>query len=470
MSNRGRERKALKDRRWGGKAPPEPIYVCRSHVPLPSNEVSTFGEDANQIATALGHLDEQMARLEKRRPTSVARPSSGARACTDPKFFRSQAKTILASKRCLQAGMWRANARRRFSSRVSVHAILTGSYKFDVLKKLNEKVTVRHIQKADGTGHRKLWDFGPVARGAQDLTTSILRMTYTPRDFQFDDLGAGAKVQSAMDLVAEGFVWFAEVDIIDFFPSFERSALEEALSVLPKEAVAQIVVAYSAMLVTPKGSSIPSLSPKARPGIPLGSSASVEVAKWCVATMPAFELGNVVLINHVDNFYLFARDFKSLEAATKTLRSAIQGCPGGHFEGKLKQEGSVSDGFNMLGCDLLVEDGHVVAEPTDANLKKLRKKFGDLRGQVAEAFALAEHTGQKLERFLAVVDFAQMENFAKAWASAFSICADGFCWNMITEEHRVMINVLKETHALQEEEMRIARRYLSAVNLDRYWF
>ncbi len=82
----------------------------------------------------------------------------------------------MSSKRCLQAAMWQANSKRRYISRVSMHAILAGSYQYDVLAKLDEKVTVHKVPKSDGTGVRDIFDFGPVARGAQKLTASILRI------------------------------------------------------------------------------------------------------------------------------------------------------------------------------------------------------------------------------------------------------------------------------------------------------
>ena len=60
-------------------------------------------------------------------------------------------------------------------------------------------------------------DFGLVARGAQLMVTELLRLTYTPRPFQYGVHGGAGTCTDAvikiMNLTEEGYCHVAELDI-----------------------------------------------------------------------------------------------------------------------------------------------------------------------------------------------------------------------------------------------------------------
>ena len=415
-------------------APIEYLKILGCYVPICFEDVAENLKSIGHIAKAKKHADKKLKATKE--ALALTTVSSGpelalslppfAPKCTGSAKFKKRTNIYYSSKLCLQAAMFEANRRRRLHNRISPHQLIQLSHQYDVLKELNETVTIHKVKKSDGSGFRLLHDFGPVARGAQLMVIDMLAMTYTPKPFQYSNLGSGQKVELALDLIAnQGYGWFCEVDIVKFFESYELKTLVEALP-LPKEVVTQIVGAHSATWVYPLGTKYPPLSPKAHPGIPQGSSASNEVARWSVAQLAMPELGNVVLINHVDNFYLLATNFKSLEDASKALRAAIGGCPGGSFEGKIKQLTSITDGFCMLGCWLFDENGKVIALPTNANLKNFETRFNNEYLQVKASLEIAKLSNKAEHRLQGTLSFVQLGYFVEAWINAFSFCETHF--------------------------------------------
>ena len=418
-----------------------------------------------------GKIHRRQLRRADKALENIGPGLSGARACTSNRKFKKIAKTILSSKTCLQGAMYEADKKRSVRGRVGSRRLISKSYGYDVLRDLSEPVTVQSIPKSDGSGFRDIWDFGPVARGAQRMAADLLSMTYEKREFQYWKAGAGQKVQMAMSLIEQGYVYCGEIDIVKFYDSFECQALIDRVP-LPKEAVTQILVASNAVPVPPSGAIGPIGSiahpPTACPGIPQGSVASVEVAAWSVALMPEFDLGDVVLVNHIDNFYFFARDFKSLTAASKTLGSAIRGCPGGHFVGKVKQLCSFDrNGYGMLGCWISKIDGKVVADPMEKNVKILRWKFARKRSRTRARLFEARKAKNKLLRRWAVVEFVELEAYAKAWLAAFKFCRP-ITLGMIEAHLSYDINILRQKFQITDEEVKVARRFISDVRVDIY--
>lgn len=301
------------------------------------------------------------------------------------------------------------------------------------------------------------------------MVIDLLAMTYTPKPFQYANLGSGQKVEMALDLIiTKSYDWFCEIDIVKFFESYELKTLVEALP-LPKEVVTQIVGGHSAMRVYPSGTEYPPLSPKARSGIPQGSAASNEVASWSVAHLAMPLLGNVVLINHVDNFYLLAKDFKSLEVASKALRAAIPGCPGGPFTGKTKQLATVEDGFCMLGCWIFREDGNVTALPTEANLKKFSSRFRREFLQAVAKLEIAMVTGDAGQRFLGILCFVQLHDLVQAWLNAFSFCETQLM-KTIRSDRTAYLQQLRRKFGISEQEIKQVRRYASQIRIHTYGY
>lgn len=451
------------------------LKLLDQYMPVAPAEFDAMNADVAHLAKARKCRDEMLKSLKANFGVSDnPKHSLGAASTGNSKEFKlfaasefeKQAKTYLTSKLCLQAAMLEANGRRRVRDRLSPHALIKASHAFGVLKNLGETVTVHHIRKSNGKGYRRIEDFGPVARGAQLLAVDLLELIYNRRPFQCGNLGSGQKVEMALDLIRNhGFCWLAEYDIAKFYETIDLEKLAKALP-LPKEAVAQIVGAISAQRVYPTGTKAYPLSPKARPGIPQGSSASNEVAAWSVAHLPMPDLEDVVLINHVDNFYLLAKDFKSLDAASKTLGAAISGCPGGPFTAELRQFLNVDKHiFEMLGCCIYRDKKELVAFPCDTALTKYRRRLKREHGNALGQLNIAQASGNAAHRFDGVLDFVHLEAYLKAWLAAFKCCDDVYM-KPVRDSGIDYVESLRFKFGIADEEVKTARRYVSPISID----
>ena len=91
--------------------------------------------------------------------------------------------------------------------------------------------------------------------------------------------------------------------------------------------------------------------------------------------MPLEKLLGSVVVNHADNFFAVSVSSDDAADVSKALKSAIAVLPGGDFQSKDGTRSAVKDGFRMLGCWVsLSKTGHWEVEPTEANLKDLRKR------------------------------------------------------------------------------------------------
>lgn len=343
---------------------------------------------------------------------------------SNPQAFKKVAKTYLSSKRCLLAALLEDNGRQKIKYRLSLVELRELSTQYDVLKCLDEPATIKVVPKSSGFGSRQITAFGPAARAAQRMVTKLIRITYQPQRLQLTDLGSAQKVQRATKLIEEkGYSHVLEIDIKDFFPSFNEEDLVNALP-LPKEATRQIILAKSAKWQLKNGQTNPPhiLPP---PGIPQGSVSSNEVAHWCIAQMQMENLGGCEAINHVDNFFVLAPSQKHLEIASKALSSGIAGLPGGGFTGKVEQSGEVLEGFRMLGCWISVrKSGAIRIDPTETNLQKLTSRTQRLRQRVNALLTAANFEGDKKLRVEGLQEFLRLESLCDGWVGAFKFCGE----------------------------------------------
>ena len=320
--------------------------------------------------------------------------------------------------------MIEVNKRARIKNRLSLCKIIARSKVYSVLKNLHEPVIVRKIPKLSGFGTRIINDFGPVARASQRMVVKLLRMTYQSQGFQYHQLGSPQKIQWAMNLIKkEGYTHVQEVDIINYYPSFNLQELIARLP-LPKEAVEQIVVAKNAEWVTPSGDTYLPFNTKSVPGIPLGSASSSEIAVWCIAHLKMVKVNPLVIINHADNFFLFSKAVKPLAFASKALSLGIAKLPGGQFKLAIKQNTTVDKHFHMLGCWVSREKGKVSAWPSSKNLENLTIRYETYSKQVHTKLQKAEKKKDQYLRLEGLQNYLRLRNFITGWFNAFDFCND----------------------------------------------
>ncbi|WP_324752783.1 reverse transcriptase domain-containing protein [Roseovarius sp. Pro17] len=379
--------------------------------------------------------------------------------------FPAHAKTYLTSRRCQLVALFEDNARQPLKDRLSLEEMATLATTYKALSCLNEAAKIWTEPKLSG-GVRVICAFGPVARSYQRMVRTLLRMTYKPQDFQFTHLGSAAKIQLAMSLIKEkGYTHVAEIDIKDFFPSFSEGKLVAALP-LPKEAIRQIVLAKGADWYPSYANTTQPhiLSP---PGIPQGSASSAEVAHWCIAHMSMEKVEGVDVINHADNFFIFAVSKLHMEGAAKALRSGIAGLLGGEFQGKTEQAGEIAKEFRMLGCCISMDKaGNLVADPTDTNLKKLVCRARTLKQRVHAKLTAAEFEADEGLRVEGLQDFLRLESLCHGWINAFKFCGPQIKY--IEDEHLYDLDAIRDTYCITQSGLEPLKDASTLVNIKWY--
>lgn len=449
------------------------LKFLKQYMPVYPHEYGTLQSDVQHLAKARKHSEKLLQKLKDKYgaenspdnpplPLFVAKPNSNI---VFHAKFKAETLAILQSKLCVQASILDANKKRRVIDRVSPNQIIKASHKFCIPKNVDEEVTVHFIKKSNGD-YRRIEDFGPIIRGAQLAAAKLLSLTYTPRSFQYSDLGSGQKIELALGLIKDqGYRFVAEIDIVKFYETYKLPQLVAALPLHPV-VVEQIVVALGTHWVTPKGTPMKPLSPKARPGIPQGSSASNEVAKWSIAHLPMPDPFNAKIIHHGDNFFVFAKDQKSLEAVSETLRSAIPGCPGGPFVGKLRQSQNVEKhGLEMLGCWISMEGTTVEAVPCQMAEYKFNCRVAREYKACFEQLEIAHFSGSEAHRFDAVLDFLYLRSYLENWKAAYGFC-DPLQMQAMTNEASDGVEFLQQKYSITQHEVDCAKKMLSPVQID----
>ncbi len=395
----------------------KPVNSALTFVKRFGHTLPLFPHEAHQLeddTNILGNARKQEKKLLKKCEIAFATSKS----------YKKAAKTYLTNLSCLRANMIDANHRRPIERRLSLHQIIERSKVYSVLKNLHEPVVVRETRKQSGPGVRIINDFGPVARAAQRMVVKLLRITYQPQDFQYHQLGTPQKIKRAMGLIEkEGYSHITELDIINYYPSFNLQELIAKLP-LPKEAVEQIVVAKNAEWVTPNGNTYLPFITKSVPGIPLGSASSSEIAVWCIAHLKMLKVRPLVIINHADNFFLFSKAVEPLEFASKALSSGIAKLPGGQLNLAIKQNTTVDKYFHMLGCWVSREKGKVSAWPSNKNLENLTVRYDAYSQHAHTKLTAAEKNKDQNLRLEGLQDYLRLRNFVTGWFNAYDFCID----------------------------------------------
>lgn len=442
---------------------PERIKVFGHDVPLYPCEAILFNDDVQQIVKAR-KVERKLWKKVRNSCVFSKTPNTGALACNSLSNFKKASKTYLASKSCLLAALITDNARQPFKNRGSLRQLIEKAEAYQILKALNEPVEIWHQPKSSG-GIRTIQKFGPVARASQRMVTKLIGLTFEPQDFQFPNQGSHAKTEAVLHLLREeDYRYVIEIDIKDFYPSFEEGKLIASLP-LPKEAIRQIILAVDAPRYFPGGHSHSFLDQNC-PGIPQGSVSSSELATWCVAYLSTWlKVQDVFVVNHVDNFFLVGRSWQAVEFASKALGFQLKKLPGGSFQGKKVQRRCVDEGFRMLGAWIWREGSSIIAHPTEHNLQKFDGRFWIEHEKVHAGFKSAQKDCCDLQRIFALQDYVRLKNYVTGWCNAFAFCDD---IEMIRTDRKYLLQQIASQYQIDDAELKAASDRSTKVRIDPY--
>lgn len=297
---------------------------------------------------------------------------------------------------------------------------------------LPPKEAVELILRPKGGGkHRAILNFGLRYRAGQKLLAHVLSQYHRPQPFQFTHRGHQAAIQHALCLIEAGNLWFAHLDIKEFYPSFRTEKLRENAAlggILPDKTLAGFVVGRDLEVKVRSGElhKFPTLSYspllwEARRGIPTGSCLSSVVAPMMVSRLPLPPAVKAVAINFEDDFLVLAPSEVARDEAVEALMAAVKDLPGGRFKLRTKSMGYLpEDEAQFLGHRIVIEDGvprvMVSAGNHEAFVARL-SEFHEGQGDFGTKPDLP-WPDQRLGHC------RRMTGYIRSWAAAFALCDD----------------------------------------------
>jgi len=318
-----------------------------------------------------------------------------------------------------------AAKRMRWHNRPTLTYCRSLAVSFGCKAPLQEVSRVREMPKKSG-GFRITHDFNIIHRTAQRMVNMVLAEQFTPRPWQYTMAGVGKAIAAAKVRMLGGYTYFATLDLVDFFGSFEADKLAPELP-LPTEWVNHVVVGrHIAVQADKRLGYHHALPPEtllhlARRGIPQGSACSPAVAAYCMAKLQWHAPAEVLLFNYADNYLLLAATSKGLQAGIGALAAAIGELPGGHFVQKTLQEGETSAGVEFLGHRLLLKDGHLRTTATLHAQKRVLRALDALDTKIG-----ASKSSETRRRLV-----IQMRDLMHGWLGAFAECDDIADWKQV---------------------------------------
>lgn len=418
------------------------VGLGRPWLPLFPQESMTWLQDKKEIVEACKRERQMLAACKT---GHVPRDGLGT------KSVKQGRREYLRSRDCLTANMLEATLRRRISERLSLRQILEASTRCQVTKDLPELVEVFLKEKPDG-GYRVIRNFGPIARGAQRMCAKLIEQTFKRQLFQFPYQGHVAKVEKALQLITTGgFTHVAEIDTVKHYDSFEKAALSRCLPI-PWAALEHIVFANSAKQVClqdiTKLKDEIAINP---PGLPQGGSASGVIADWSVSHLNMTLGQDLVLINHADNFFLFAKSSQALDAGRDALSWAITQLPGGTFTSKVKVHGPCQQGFKMLGYMIEMQGEEVAVYQDLDRAFDFTERFIHQMSLTAQTLNKSAATSDTALRRVAIIQLNVLRAMYAGWCDVQKIATTPI--DPYGAEMSGQINQLKETFAVTDDEL-----------------
>jgi len=279
-------------------------------------------------------------------------------------------------------------------------------------KRIQEKVRRTQLEKPNG-GTREICDFGLKERTAQRVLRRVLSPEFKPQPWQYEFRTGGTSraILDAKANILAGRTWGAELDVQDFFQSFDESALE-IVPLSRKVARHHVLAPSSVSHTTP---TVVGQKPATRPGgLPQGSSLSPLIAQSMIARL---QLGpEIVALNWADNFLVLAGSKEQAIAHVHALQAAIAALPG-EFRTKVKSVSDAREGVCFLGHLLVQIDSGVTIAPTQKRHEAFYQRLTDFQARTNHALA-------KGDKAKARTVLAAMWRFARGWCAAMRACDD----------------------------------------------
>ena len=255
-----------------------------------------------------------------------------------------------------------------------------------------EEVRLRLIKKGANT-FRPTLDFGIENRALQHLVLSVLYAVAELHPRQFATRGGvPVAIAHVMDAMKDGYVHIREIDIKDFYASFDRNKLVELVPV-QKKVIENVLLSEHLNIVPsalhhilscfgPADSDQKELArlekylAEARRGIPQGSAASPLLAELLLAPL-LFQVpagGEVVVVAYADNILVMAKTASDADAMTNSLELALKKHPAGPFSPKIRSF-PAGGPIEFLGHRVTAHGDEVRAQPSPENREKFERKM-----------------------------------------------------------------------------------------------
>ena len=212
-----------------------------------------------------------------------------------------------------------------------------------------------------------------------------------PRQFATRE-GVPAAIAQVMNAMKAGYIHVREIDIKDFYASFDRNKLVELVPV-QKRVIESVLLSEHLNIVPSKLHHIKScfgpadtdqkeLAPlekylaDARRGIPQGSAASPLLAEMLLAPL-LFQVptaGKVVVVAYADNILVMAKTASDVDAMTESLGLALKKHPAGQLWPKIKSF-PAGGPIDFLGHRLTAHGDEVRVQPTPENREKFERNM-----------------------------------------------------------------------------------------------
>lgn len=299
------------------------------------------------------------------------------------------------------------------------------------LMQLQPEIVPLRLRKKSNGNHRIIANFGFAHRTAQRVLKSILSAYHRPQSYQYTHRGPGRAILRARKLITTGKLWFAHLDIKEFYSSFKiEKLLEDAAlgGILPSKTVASFVSARNLEFDVRQSDlglfphlTYSDLLWQARRGIPTGSSVSSIVAVMMVSRLKLTTAVKTSIINFEDDFLVLASSKEELAQTVEALRLSVGKLPGGHFSLIGKSQGCFeNDSLVCLGHSIALVDGKLVVSVSGHNTDQFYAMLLDFENSAGE-FA---HGAGKLTPEKRLIQCAKLSNYLRSWHGTFTHSCD----------------------------------------------
>ncbi|HEX9323365.1 MAG TPA: reverse transcriptase domain-containing protein [Xanthobacteraceae bacterium] len=337
--------------------------------------------DSAESAPARAHLRAKLTRIRK------------AHKAGDRKQLRYLIQQYLTSFDALMTATRLARQNMRWYRRPKKNELKYIAENLNAYQGTREEVRLILIPKGQGK-FRPTLDFGIENRALQYLIKSILYAVADLHPRQFATRGGvPAAITEVATAIKAGNLHAREIDITDFYPSFdgnklvdlipvpkkvvERVLLSEHLNIVPSESLHHTAThASNGAADTHPGGGFPleQYLADARRGIPQGSSVSPIVAEMLLAPVLHQVPAGGEVVAYADNISVIAKNDGDADSMTESLGIALQTHPAGQLWPKIK---SFPPGgpIECLGHRLTTDHGGLRIQPTAANREEFESRM-----------------------------------------------------------------------------------------------